>query len=112
MHGEIVETDVAQKLYAIARFLEDVRGHLLLERRELERREPVEQAIDRQLAHLGDRARRDADLKRLGLQLRPMTIGTLLRRLIPPKEDADVLLVLLLLEIDEKWKNAFVTAYF
>src|SRR5437868_11661551 len=104
MHREIVETDVTQELHAVPRFLEDVCRHLSLERGELERLEPVQQAIDRQLAHLGDRARPDADLKRLGLQLRPVTIGTLLRRLILSKEDADVLLVFLLLQIDEKWK--------
>ena len=38
------------------------------------------------------------------------TIGTFLRRLILPQKDADVLLVLLLLEILEEGKNALVAA--
>ncbi len=63
MHREIVQPDVAEELDAVARFLENVRRDLSLELAELERVEPREQPIDRELAHLGDRFAADANLK-------------------------------------------------
>src|SRR5262249_11196197 len=103
---EIVESHVEQELDAVASFLEDVRRDLLLEPAERQRVEPVEQTVNRKLAYGRDRFTTDANLQRFRAELRAVTLGTLARGLILPQEDADVLLVLLLLEIFEERKDA------
>ena len=52
----------------------------------------------------------NADVERVRLELGAVTAGTLLRRLILPQENADVLLVALLLEILEKREDSLVAA--
>jgi len=110
MHGQVIETDVAQELNPVARFLQDVRGDLPLEIRELQRLEPGEEPIDGKLADGGDVLAGDTNLQCLRLELRPLTVRTLASRLISTQKDADVLLVLLLLEIDQEGKNSLVAA--
>ncbi|HMC53694.1 MAG TPA: hypothetical protein VKH19_00865 [Gemmatimonadaceae bacterium] len=67
---EIVETDVAQELDAIARLLEDVRGDARLEFGELEVVEPAHELIHGQLGDLRHVLIGDADLQRVRLELR------------------------------------------
>ena len=60
--------------------------------------------LDRELADLGDVRPAIAHLQRLRLELGAVAGRAFLRRLILPEEDADVLLVALLLEIARKGK--------
>src|SRR5665213_3435713 len=108
MHREVVEADVAQKLHAAPRFLENVCRDLLLERGELDGLQPPEQPIDGKVAHAGDRVPGNLHVQRLRLELGAVTIWALLRDLILSQKHADVLLVFLLLEIDEERKDALV----
>src|SRR5204863_5630801 len=110
IHGEVAESDVAQKCHPITRFLENHFGDAALEVRELQLIEPRRQLIDRELRDLRDVQTANADVERVRLELGAVTAGTLLRRLILPQENADVLLVALLLEILEKREDSLVAA--
>ena len=107
---EVVETDVAEEAHAILRLLQDVCGDLLLEWRELERVQPCRELSDWQIAHLGDVATGHLHLERFRLKLGAAAVGALLRGLILPEEDADVLLVALLLEVAQEGKDSLVAA--
>src|SRR6185295_1863110 len=98
--------DVAQEAHAISRFFENVRGDFTVEDRELQSIEPGTERADGIVTHLRDVAAGDLHLKRLGLELGAVTARALLRRLVLAQEDADVLLVALLLEIAQKGKDA------
>src|SRR4051812_11496267 len=87
-------------------------GDLLLEGRELERLDPRGECVDRHVADVGDRASSDANIQRIGLELRALTVATLLRRLILPQEHADVLLVSLVLEVREEGEDALESSRF
>src|SRR5688572_14927669 len=60
------------------------------------------QLVDRQRAHLRDAAASDEDVQRFGAELGADARRALLRALVLPQEDADVLLVPLLLEVLEE----------
>ena len=77
IHGQIIQSDVAQELHAVARFLQDVARNLALEVRHFERLEPRQHLIYRQLADFGDGAPANAHLQRLRLKLRALAIGAL-----------------------------------
>ncbi|MEX2153021.1 MAG: hypothetical protein WD825_06740, partial [Gemmatimonadaceae bacterium] len=107
---QIIQPDIAEELHAIARFLEQVVGDASLEIRQIERVEPREELIDRQLGYSRDGVASDPHLQRVGLQLRAPTGRTHARGLIPPQEHADVLLVSFLLQVLEEGENPLVAA--
>src|SRR5687768_4664284 len=98
MQAQVAEPHVVQKAHAAERLVEDICGHLPLERRQLDRLQPWQQTLDGELGDLGDRSSSDANAQRLRLQLRTVTRRALARRLILPQENPDVLLVSLFLQ--------------
>src|ERR1043166_2477594 len=106
----MVQPDVAEKLESVASFLEEMRGDMPLEVTERQRLHPGDQIADRELADLGDGPIADANVESMRLELGAMALGALLRRLILTQEDADVLLVLLFLEVDEEGNHSLVAA--
>ncbi|HJQ20121.1 MAG TPA: hypothetical protein VJ867_07220 [Gemmatimonadaceae bacterium] len=110
VHREVVQADVAQELHAVARLLHEVAGDAALELREGQMLQPVEQLVHRQLGHLRDGAIGDAHLQCVRLQLRAPAGGADSRGLVAAQENADVLLVALLLEVLEEGKDALEAA--
>ncbi len=82
----------------------------MLHWRQLQPVEPLRERADREVAHRGDVAAVDLHLQGFRLQLRAVTGGAFLRGLVLPQEDADVLLVALLLEVAQEGKDALVPA--
>ena len=81
-----------------------MRGDLPIELRQRERIKPLREHADRKIADLGDVAAADFHLQRFRLELGAVAARTFLRRLVLPQEDADVLLVPLVLEIAQEGK--------
>ncbi len=110
VEGEVAESDVHEEARAGARFAQDVRRDLLLERRQLEVGEPRVELFDRERAHLRNVLAGHAHVERRRLQPRAVTIPADARELVLPQEDADILLVLLGLEVLEERDDALVAA--
>ena len=95
---------------AIARLLEDHLRHAVLELGQLQLVQPDRELIDGKVRHLGNVETADPHVERFGLELRAVAARTFLRGLILTEENADVLLVPLLLEIVEERKDSLVTS--
>src|ERR1051325_5508692 len=87
-----------------------MRGDVTLEVAENQPVDPGQQISNGQLTRRGDVSIGDPDVEGRGLKLGAATVGADLSRLILAKEDADVLLVFLLLEIYEKGTHSLVAA--
>src|SRR6266480_3749563 len=90
VHREVTQPEIAG-------LLENHLSDFAIEFAELKVIEPVRELVDGKLGDLGNVEPADAHVEGFGLQLRSVTTRTLLRRLILSEEDADVLLVSLLL---------------
>ena len=110
IHREIGEPDIAQKSDAVTRLLEDHLRDSALKLGKRQLVEPDRELVDWQVRHLGDVETADPHVERFGLKLRPVAARTFLRCLILTEENADVLLVPLLLEIAQEGKNSLVAA--
>jgi hypothetical protein len=93
---EVAEPHVDEEAHPRARLVEDVGGDLPLGAAQLEPAEPPVERVDRHRRGVADRPLADAHGQRLGLEARAPARGALLRGLVLPEEDADVLLVALL----------------
>src|SRR6059058_1465405 len=87
-----------------------MRGDVPLEVTQLKSVGPRDEIADGHLRYFCYRAIADTNVQRLGLKFGAVTLRTFLRGLILSQKNPDVLLVLLLLESDEKRKNPLVAA--
>jgi hypothetical protein len=94
---QVLEPDLAEESHPRPRLAQHRVRHLPLERRELDLFQPRVEPAHGELRDLGDRRAADAHLQRVRLELRAAARRALLRQLVLPQEDPDVLLVLLLL---------------
>src|SRR6266581_2328656 len=108
VQGEIIQSDLIQKLQTSANFLQDFVGNLQLRLGELQTREESARLLDRKLADIGDGFSRDAHRSRFGAQARSTAFGTGCIPAVTAQENPDVQLIFFPLQPLKKSLHAIV----
>ncbi len=107
---EIAEPHVVEVAEPGVQLLENELGHLLAFGGQRQALEPATELAHRTGGDVGDRVAADADGQGVVVEPGPLAVGAGERQLVLPQEDADVLLVALLLEAAEERDDAEVAA--
>ena len=102
---EVAQTHVAQKAEPGVELVHDEMAHLTLERRQLQRAEPLVNEVHGTPGHSRDGLAADPYRQRIGVEAAAAAVAAGLGELVLPQEHADVLLVSLLLEVLEEGED-------